>query len=224
INSHPVWQTIVQAARTDYSPTQFFINTLEQFKDPRIDLLFKKNIYEEYSGGIPGQGNNFADLSPLSATWLQNTLPVNLLDYAEAEFLLAEAEEQGIDVDGTAEEHYKKAIKASVIYWGGTDQAADDYLEEPAIQYLPADWEEKIGYQKWIAFAERGWDAWTEIRRLGHPNIDTLNPPVGANGKLPQRFNYPPVEQTSNPDNWQNAVKAIEGGQDVVSAKLFWKK
>ncbi|MDR3340478.1 MAG: SusD/RagB family nutrient-binding outer membrane lipoprotein [Candidatus Symbiothrix sp.] len=222
-NSNPVWQTIVQAASTGYSPTQFYISTLKSYNDPRLGLQFVKDIANDYSGGIPGQGNNFAELSPLSATWLKNTRPVNLLDYAEAEFLLAEAIERGIAVGGTAEGHYKNAIKASILSWGGNESDADTYLSEPAIQYSSANWKEKIGYQKWIAFADRNWDTWTEIRRLGYPNIDMVNPPVAANGKLPQRFYYPPVEQTSNPANWSDAVSKIPGGQDVVSAKLFWK-
>jgi len=67
----------------------------------------------------------------------------------------------------------------------------------------------------------RGWDAWTDIRRLGQPNIDVVSPPIGAISPLPKRFYYPLKEQTANPANWAAAAKTINGG-DVVTSKLFW--
>ncbi|MDR3351030.1 MAG: SusD/RagB family nutrient-binding outer membrane lipoprotein [Prevotellaceae bacterium] len=224
-NSNPVWQAVAQtASNKNYSPAGFFINTLRQLNDPRLGLLFTQDAASGYSGGTAGAINNFDDLSRLSAFWLNSRLPVTLLDYAETEFLLAEAIARGIAVGGTAEEHYKKAIKASIRYWGGDDAGADDYINStPAIQYNPSEWKELIGYQQWIAFADRGWDAWTNIRRLGYPNIDSASPPVNAVGTLPRRFNYPPVEQTSNPDNWAAAVARITGKQDLTGVKLFWQ-
>jgi hypothetical protein len=222
-NSNNVWYTLVFSTRRDYSPTQFFIDRLEQANDPRLGLLFAKDISDGYSGGKAGEGNDYTALSPLSATWLTQTRPVNLLDYAEAEFLLAEALERGITVSGTAKEHYENAIKASIVYWGGDATTADNYVStEPAIQYASANWKEKIGYQRWIAFADRAWDAWTEIRRLGHPDIDALSPPTGAESNLPQRLIYPTAEENSNSANWTNAAAKITGGHDVVSATLFW--
>ncbi|MDR0694584.1 MAG: SusD/RagB family nutrient-binding outer membrane lipoprotein [Prevotellaceae bacterium] len=225
-NSNPVWQVVAQtASNKNHSPAGFFISTLTQFNDPRLRLLFTQDAATGYSGGIAGAINNFDDLSQFSAFWLNAKLPVNLLDYSETEFLLAEAAARSIAVGGTAEEHYKKAIKASILYWGGAASDADTYIAtETAIQYNPANWKRLIGYQQWIAFADRGWDAWTNIRRLGYPDIDAVSPPADANGNLPRRFNYPPVEQTSNPDNWAAAVANISGKQDVTGAKLFWEE
>jgi hypothetical protein len=223
VNSNPVGQ-VVSATTTNFSPAAFFINTLNQRNDPRLPLFFTQ-VSGNYAGGVAGEINNPTNLSKLTAFWLSNTLPVALLDYSETEFLLAEALERGIAAGGTAEAHYKAAIKASILYWGGTEAAANAYLDtEPSAQYASTSWKEKIGYQKWFAFADRNWDAWTEIRRLGHPNIDAVSPPANATGILPKRFNYPPVEQTSNPDNWAEAVAKISGKQDVTSAKLFWQQ
>ena len=224
-NSNPVWQVVAQtASNKNHSPAGFLISTLTQFNDPRLRLLFTQDAVAGYSGGTAGAINNFDDLSKFSAFWLKATLPVNLLDYSETEFLLAEAAARNIAVGGTAEEHYKKAVKASILYWGGSETDANNYIAtEPAIQYSQTDWKRFIGYQQWIAFADRGWDAWTNIRRLGYPDIDAASPPVDAAGKLPRRFNYPPVEQTSNPDNWAAAVANIPGKQDVTNVNLFWK-
>jgi len=224
--SNPVWQLLGQASTVVVNiPTQFFINTLKAYNDPRISLYFKPLSDGSYKGGIAGETNS-EQYSALSDYWLGKTLPVVLLDYAEAEFLLAEAVERGISVGGTAEDHYNRGIKASILQWGGTQAVADAYVaNEPSIKYSAStNWREKIGLQKWIALSDRGWDAWTEIRRLGHPDIDLLSPPTGANGNLPQRLTYPSVEVTSNPDNYKSAVSRLSGQQDVQSGVLFWKK
>lgn len=225
-NSNPIWQDLVSAANLHYySPSAYFINTLKAWNDPRLPLLFTKDPNGGYSGGIAGEGNSSITLSSFSAQWLSPTFPGDLLDYSETLFLLAEARERGIDIGGTAADYYNSAVTASILFWGGTTDDATTYLSQPAVAYNTAigTWRQKIGYQKWIAFANRNWDSWTEIRRLGYPDLDVVSPPVSAIGKLPLRFYYPPAEQSSNPINWEQAVKSLPGGQDVVSAKLFWK-
>src|SRR5581483_1512533 len=128
--------------------------------------LITKDPNGGYSGGIAGAGNAYGIYSDFSAAWLAPTYPADLLDYAETEFLLAEAVERGIAVGGTAETHYNNAVKASINFWGGTDAAAATYLAQPAVAYTTAagTWQQKIGYQKWLALANRNWDSWTEIR------------------------------------------------------------
>lgn len=224
-NSNPIWQDLVNAANLHYySPSAYFINTLKSWNDPRLPLMFTKDPNGNYSGGVAGTGNSSVAISSFSQQWLSPSFPGDILDYAETEFLLAEAVERGISIGGTAEEHYNKAVAASVTFWGGAASDAVAYLSQPAVAYSTAtgNWQQKIGYQKWITFANRNWDSWTEIRRLHYPNLDIVSPPVGANGNLPLRFYYPPSEQTSNSANWAEAVKALPGGQDAVSAKLFW--
>jgi SusD/RagB-like outer membrane lipoprotein len=230
VNSNPIWQDLVNGSNLHYySPASFFISNLVINHDPRLPLLFTKDINGNYTGGIAGAGNAANQLSSFSAQWLGASFPGNLLDYSESQFLLAEATERGINTGGSAAIFYDSAVSASVQFWGGSGTDALTYLAQPAIAYAtatyngaPATWRQKIGVQKWIAFANRNWDSWTEIRRLGYPALDTDSPPVGAIGNLPLRFYYPPAEQSSNPTNWANAVKALPGGQDVLSAKLFW--
>lgn len=226
VNSNPIWQDLISNKNLlYYSPSTYFITTLKNWNDPRLPLLFTTDPNGGYSGGIAGAGNTGTTLSSFAARWLSPTFPGDILDYSETEFLLAEAAERGIPVTGTAEAHYNSAITASILSWGGTTAEAQIYLAQPAVAYATAAgaWRQKIGYQKWLAFANRNWDAWTEIRRLGYPDLDVVSPPIGANGNLPLRLTYPPAEQTSNPTNWSAAVKALPGGQDVLSAKLFWQ-
>lgn len=224
-SSNPIWQDLINGTNLHYySPAAYFINTLLAWNDPRLPLLFTKDINGHYSGGIAGGGNSATTLSSFSPQWLSPTFPGDLLDYSETSFLLAEATERGITIGGTAAIYYDSAVASSIRYWGGTQADAVSYLNQPLVAYATAtgSWRQKIGYQKWIAFANRNWDSWTEIRRLGYPDINTVSPPVAAVSTFPLRFYYPPAEQTSNPTNWAQAVKALPGGQDIVTAKLFW--
>lgn len=225
VNSNPIWGDLVNGTYAKYyAPASFFVNTLSGLNDPRLPLLFTKDISGGYSGAIAGTGGVNENLSGFTGFWLSAAAPAVLLDYAETEFLLAEAIERNITVSGTAKSHYSNAIRASIVKFGGTETQADLYLQNPKVDYTTAtgNWRQKIGYQKWIAFANRNWDSWTEIRRLGYPDLNTVSPPAGATGSLPLRFYYPPAEQNSNGVHWQEAVKALPGGKDDVAAKLFW--
>jgi hypothetical protein len=222
-NTNPIWQAVVNSGRHDFVPCDLLIDTMLSWNDPRLPLIFDTAAGGVYLGGIPGTGNAPLLLSTFSSQLIAPTYPSDLLDYAETEFLLAEAVERGFLTTGTAKQFYENAVTASIEFWGGTAAQAATYLAQPAVAYTTAagDYKQKIGYQEWIALANRGWDAWTEIRRLGQPNINVVNPPVNAISPLPLRFYYPLAEETANPINWAAAAATLTGG-DVVTAKLFW--
>jgi hypothetical protein len=226
-NTNPVYQALVASGRHDYSPANLIINTLLAWNDPRLPLLYKE-YNGTYLGADPGAGNGYVKFSQFSDQWLSPTFAGDLLDYSETNFLLAEAVERGIAVGGTAEQYYDSAVTASIEYWGGSAANAATYLAQSAVAYATATgaWRQKIGYQQWIAYANRGWDGWTTIRRLGYPNVDQINPPVQAGSNLlPRRFYYPGNEETSNPTNWAAAVKDVTGGTaDLVSFNLWWNQ
>lgn len=223
-NTNPIWQALVNSGRHDFVPANLLVNTMVGWSDPRVPLYFTKDPNGLYTGGVPGAGNGYGIFSDFTPTIQSKTYPGDILDYVETEFLLAEAAERSFPVSGTAATHYNNAVTASVQFWGGSATSAATYLATPSVAYATATgtWRQKIGYQKWIAFYNRNWDSWTEIRRLGYPNLDVVNPPVAAQGKLPLRLTYPNNEQVSNSVNWAAAVQALPGGKDVVSAKLFW--
>ena len=77
-------------------------------------------------------------------------------------------------------------------------------------------YKEKIGTQKWIALQNRGYEAWTEYRRLDFP---VLVPPTTAKSGFPNRFTYPTNEQTLNGSNYTEA--AAKMGGDKVESKIF---
>lgn len=225
-NSNPLWQALVFGGRHDFLPTNLLVNTMVGWNDPRITLYFTKDPNNGYSGGVPGAGNGYGLYSDFSAQMQTPAFPGIILDYAQTEFLLAEAVERGIAVGGTAQTHYNNAVTASIQYWGGSALDATTYLLTPAANYLTAKgtWQQKLGYQKWIANYNMNWDSWTDIRRLGYPNLNVVNPPTAAKGNLPLRLAYPLNESGSNETNYKAAVAALPGGADVVSAKLFWMK
>ena len=223
-NTNPIWQAAINSGRHDNVPANTLVSQMVTWNDPRLPLYFT-TVNGAYLGGQPGAGNSYIGFSTFSKTVLDSTNAGVLLDYPETEFLLAEAVERGFPVSGTAADHYNAGVTASILYWGGSGTDASTYLAQPSVAYASAagDYHRKIGYQQWIADYNRGWDAWTSIRRLGYPDINTINPPFGAISPMPLRFFYPLTEQSANAKNYAAAVSAI-GGTDAVTTKLFWMK
>jgi hypothetical protein len=172
-----------------------------------------------YYGGRYGFSNAYANYSHVSAKIIAPTFEGLLMDYAEVEFLLAEAIERGYTVPGTAAGHYTNAVTASITYWGGTTAQATAYLAQPAVAYATATgtYKQKIGTQKWIALNNRGWDSWLEWRRLDQP---VLLPPTGLGLTIPRRMIFPVSEQTVNGSQW--ATAAAKYSNDSPNTKLFW--
>ncbi len=224
-SSNPIWVDLINGTyATYYAPAGYFVKALDSLGDPRLPLYFTKDVNGGYSGAVAGLGGVRSSLSGFASYWLSQSAPTYLLDYVETEFLLAEASERGYSVSGTAATHYNNAITASIVNAGGSTLTANTYINSAKVTYSrSASWKEKIGYQKWFAFANRNWDSWTEIRRLGYPNIDVVSNPVSAVSTFPKRLYYPSAEQTSNSKNWSEAVSRL-GGKDDVASLLFWEK
>lgn len=193
------------------------------FKVPPYTMSVSDSLIdiEHYLGGTYGASNDYLAKAHASLPIQSPTFPATLFDYAEVEFLLAEAVERGFNVGGTAEEHYNKAITASIEDWGGTADDATAYLASPKVNYVTAegDWRQKIGTQSWIAYYNRGFEAWTQWRRLDYPQLEA---PADALTVIPLRYTYPSEEQTLNGDNWKAATTKLGG--DVVENRLFWDK
>jgi hypothetical protein len=219
-NTNPLWVDLVQTGRQDFVGTNVLIDRLKDLNDPRLPIYFTA-VGGDYVGGIVGDGNSYSATSHPGTLLEKKDLPGVFIDYSEVEFMRAEAIERGWAVAGTAEQHYNNAITNSIIYWGGTEEEAVDYLAQPSVAYTTAaaDWKEKIGIQEWIALYNRGFDAWTTQRRLDYPEFEL---PTEAQSGYPVRFTYPIAEQNLNTENYNKASTAIGG--DVVETKLFWDK
>lgn len=220
-NTNPIWVNLVQSNRNDFVPANTLVNLMNTMNDPRRKFYFTEDPSGNYSGGIYGSGNTFSNFSHVSETITEADFPSLLLDYAEVEFLLAEAVERGMNVGGTAASHYNNAIRASIEYWGGTTAEANAYLANPSVAYAtaPGPWRRKIGTQAWIALYLRGFDAWITWRRLDYPQLPK---PASAITDIPVRYTYPANEQNLNLANYEAASTAIGG--DEVTTRLFWDR
>ncbi|MDR2775676.1 MAG: SusD/RagB family nutrient-binding outer membrane lipoprotein, partial [Tannerella sp.] len=135
------------------------------------------------------------------------------------EFLLAEAVQRNeFSVGGTAEDHYKKAVAASLYRWGIDDGANgfdfNLFYNQPSVSLATADDKiERIMEQKWVS----GWfgiEAWFDWRRTGYPAFRTgpvteFAPP--NSNALPLRFIYPlPNQDEKYLVNYNAAVERLE--------------
>jgi hypothetical protein len=218
---NPLYSDIVLGGRNDYLASVDLMTPLISMEDPRKAQFFGTNNAGDFVGGIVGAGNVTSEVSKPSSKVSDARAPYVYMDNIETEFFLAEAIERGYNVGGTAAEHYAKAIKASIIAWGGTEAEADKYVARPDVAYATAkgDWKEKIGFQKWIALYGRPYEGWTEVRRLDYPKLTAV---VGAKAEFPNRLTYPANEQQTNGGSYTEAAAAIGG--DKLGTKIFWDK
>ncbi|MCX2741324.1 SusD/RagB family nutrient-binding outer membrane lipoprotein [Pontibacter anaerobius] len=222
-NNNPISSNVKGplSSREDYVAANTLVDVMNELDDPRRPYYFS-DVDGEFIGGEYGFPNTYSNFSTVSEKVADPTFEALLMDYAEVEFLLAEAVERGYSVEGTAEEHYNAGVTASITYWGATEAEANAYLAQPDVNYTTAsgDWKQKIGLQKWIALYNRGYEAWLSWRRLDAPDLQP--PAVEGAGTLtiPTRMIYPINEQTLNPANRAAAASAIGG--DESSTRLFW--
>lgn len=139
--------------------------------------------------------------------------PYYLMNYAEMEFLQAEAKERGIgSVSGTAKEHYEAGVKAAMQMW--TPYDASFVVEDAAVatyltQYPYTDGAPNalamIGQQMWLSLELNWWDAWSYWRRSGFPELNPVNYPGNiTGGQIPTRLLYPSSEIATNNENLQS--------------------
>ena len=220
-NNNPISNAInpTYTSRQDYVAGETLVNKMNALDDPRRPFYFTA-VNGTFIGGKIGVNNTYANFSHVADAIIEPTFEALFMDYSEVEFILAEAAARW-GIAGTPAVHYSNAITASITYWGGTSAQAIAYLAKPAVLYATAagDYKQKIGEQKYIALYNRGYDAWTEWRRLDYP---VLTPATSALSVIPLRLTYPTSERTLNKENVESAAAAIGG--DVVGTKLFWDK
>jgi len=224
-NTNPLWVSLVQSGRKDFVAANTLVDAMKTFADPRIPSYFTVDANGNYNGGIYGSSNNYATYSKPGEFSILPETPNLLMDASETLFALAEAAERGYNVGNTAANYYTQAIVASMQYWGVSAADIATYLARPDVDYNTAvanaagGWKEVIGNQRWFALYNRGWEAWTEWRRLDYP---VLQPPADAVSEIPLRFTYPVSEQNLNTNSYDEVV--AKTGDDVVDNKLFWDK
>jgi hypothetical protein len=217
--ANPLFRDNTLNNRDDFNITAELVNALNDAGDPRVNAYAAPNNTGDIVGLPYGltDGEAFALKSTTSrpnTAVREATAPAVIMDYAEVQFLLAEAYQRGI-ATGDAAAAYAEGITASMNYWGIDDATAiADYIA--ANPYDAANWKASIGLQKWFAFYMNGPQAWAEWRRLDQPQLAV--PAAALNDVIPVRLPYPVDEQARNGTN----LSATTSTPDDLSTKLWW--
>lgn len=236
-NENP-WYTRFRT-RTDYAIADVLGDTMITLQDQRIFAYANPAPDEDNNDGVvtfdeivpmdfdaqnPGDITNASISFPGAAigaggpgVGIQNA-PLPIITVAELNFAQAEAVERGW-IAGDAEQFYLDAIEASWNQWGVYDETEfDAYVAQPEVAYDAANFEQSIGFQKWIALYPNGYEAWAEWRRLDYP---ILEPHEYASGReIPVRFMYPSTEASINKESYEAAVAAQ--GADSPYTQVWW--
>jgi hypothetical protein len=244
-NNNPWWDTEKdgQGTRDDTRMSSTFIDTLKSLSDPRLQV-FARPVQDPSctaggaamaqctvvaAGGYRGQpngleagdaGNRGPKASRLGPQVFAEDQPSYFMTYAEYSFIKAEAAERGW-IAGSAAQFYTEGVTASLEQWGVSASAITAYLAQPRITYTPgAAGLAQIGLQKWIALFTQGFEAWSEWRRTGFPNLTPVPNARTADKQIPRRIIYPQTEQSFNNANLQAAISA-QGGSDALNKHLW---
>lgn len=241
-NNSPWWDNLAegQGTRDDARSASTFIDTLKSLSDPRLPIFFRPVqvaacgttplCTDVPAGGYRGMPVGLeaaaaagwgTKSSRLGAQVFAADQPSYYMTYAEFAFIKAEARERGWITTGTAAQYYNEAITATMEQWGVSAANIATYLAQPAVVYVPgATGLRQIGLQKWIALFTQGYEAWSEWRRTGFPNLTPAANARTTGAVIPRRVSYPQTEQSFNNTNLQAAISA-QGGSDELHKKLY---
>ena len=234
-NLNPFWSTYYRNSSNKTTngyihirPTQFAIDSYYSLSDPRLSRLYAKTKNGVYKGVIFGyEGTDAAfnkdNTSPFlgpaenggkSAAILKSqTQPIILISAAESWFLLAEAAHRGW-ISGDAAEYYRNGISASMQQMEVSATERDAYLAHPDVTFNNT--LERIILQKWLALNSiSGFEAWSDYRRLGLPEIP--NTPGTSPDERPRRLLYPETEVQTN-----IAEVSKRDINNITTARVWW--
>lgn len=224
----PQWNPWASAfsARDDQRVSKTLVDKLTELNDPRLAVfaqLPQDQSVTNYTGAANGlnadAANNqgFYRLSRPGSQFLADEAPAVFFTYAEVLFDFAEAAARGF-ITADAEALYNDAITASLQQYGINNSTA--YLQQSSVAYDATAWAERIGWQKWIAYYGQGPDAFTDLRRLGYPQLQPGPNSALVPGEYPRRFFYPSTEQSLNGTSYQHAV--AHQGADELTTRLWF--
>ena len=200
----------------------------------------KSDNMDDYLGMPYGMNESMADfqfksgraVSLFSSKILQPDYAEVFMEYSEVCFLLSEA-------NGWDNTWYKKGVEASMKKWGVDSAKIANFLST-----IPAANEANVLTQKYIALYMNPNESWAEYRRTGYPHTlikvgeeTDLNIPtesgetkykfeslVNGVNAIPERLLYPSAYKVINVENFQNALKSMGMGTDVMTKKLIFDR
>ncbi|TKK71880.1 SusD/RagB family nutrient-binding outer membrane lipoprotein [Ilyomonas limi] len=235
-NSYPGFQS--NSLQTSISMEQGFVDSLKVFADPRLFKVaapvsgLPAGNFSSYEGVNEGltvgeMQTASADASRIAPRYWQDQInePMMLLGYQEQEFLIAEAISRNwISGAGTAEEHYKNGIVASMQFYGVPDADIQNYLATPKVKLAAATALQQIAVQKYFSmFMQAGWEPFYEQRRTGIP-VFNVGDGTYNDQRVPRRWLYPQNEYNVNKANVDAAVQRQFNGDDDINGVIWLLK
>ncbi|MBC9796835.1 SusD/RagB family nutrient-binding outer membrane lipoprotein [Sinomicrobium weinanense] len=218
----------------------------QTYTDPRLPIIGKKNPNNSgnvWKGTVSGCTPEQRIEVDRGTSWLNAAVfcrpdaPGWFMDYAEVQFILAEAALKG-DIAGgesAAREYYNNAVSASLEKWAEygqysetpvtiTSNDIDTFLNSELASWDDAtNKEELIASQKFLALFWIGMEAYHEYRRTGYPELTIGEGTVFNDYILPTRFAYPNITMATNNDNAQEALNRM-GGENNMKTPVWWSK
>ncbi len=224
-------------------------NDVQTYVDPRLPIIGKKNISTVtnpkniWIGTVAGCTQEEQSIVDKGTSWLNYKVfcrpaaPGCFMDYAEVQFILAEAALNGWISGGetAAKAYYTAAVTASMQKWAPfgafsetpvtiTDADITTYLASKLGSWdLATNKKELIGNQKYLALFWIGMEAYHEYRRTGYPVLTIGKGTVYNDYILPTRFSYPNTTMATNGDNAEIALKRM-GGDNNMKTPVWWSK
>jgi hypothetical protein len=200
--------------------SEFFINTLSGWNDPRLPIFATKatnGTVKSFIGWPSGYriAPSFNASAP-NQNLAKAPLSVVFMTYAEIAFIKAELAQKGI-ITGDAKTFYQNGVTSAITQWGGIVPA--NYFDNTKAAYDGT--LERIMQQKFFALFFCDYQQWFEYNRTSFPAMP-VGDGVPAANKMPYRFKYPATLQRTNLKNYQEA-KSSMGGDDF-NIKLIWQK
>lgn len=221
-NQNPMYDNVIISGRKDFAPSELIINKLKEYNDPRLSAYATPNSEGEYIG-IPlgiyqADVLNYKDISAFDPRFYQQDAPMVVISASHILLIEAEAAVRGW-IGGSAEDFYKKGIKASMDFYG-VDGFDTYYAQESVKLSGSADQQiEKIGMQRWFAnYMQNGVEAWSDWRRL---NVPKMYPgPASIEKHIPYRRIYNTDDYKTNVENYNAAIAAQ--GEDSFETRVWW--
>lgn len=200
-----------------------WINAPANSEIPTLDNLVK--LYPEV--GFDGSNYPARMMRPfLSIDFEMPDRPGALMNYAEVEFLLAEAKLKGWNVSGTVEDHFRSAVRASILwmndhYLQAKDQISvsetDALINRLVAGPLAENPKEAINTQAWILHMMNPSEAWANLRRSDYPTLQDRSKLSKFDGftydddnlQTPVRLRYPILENQYNSVNYNEAIQRM---------------
>lgn len=201
-NENPLWQNLNQTTFQNLVASETSEDILNDNSDSRIEAFYdvapNSGIFRGLTQGVGVlSGEQYADFSPLDPNNIvSRTAPVAFFSAHESLFLQAEAAARSFSSESAAA-LYNEAVLASFSYFG---LDGSSFISTGGVYEYDGTIEQIIT-QKWIALnGTQGFEAWSDWRRTGFPNLTPSVTTTLPGGQFPLRLIFPSNESASNPN------------------------